>query len=179
MMVRREDVIEINVTPYLNLIRANARLAELGCTSHVRGHKDRIPRLAEDQYVGQIGECALSVWLTGSADAYRRSRERANADPYAGDCGSDLPGSRIDIKTSRWRTRLPLLSHHLLVREAERHEGTTYVLALAQIDDQATTCYLVGWTRELPEQPAQNRRFAGAYAVPGRALVPMFLLETG
>jgi len=178
-MVRRRDVVKIDVTPHLSLIRANARLAELGCTSHVRGREDRIPRLAEDQFVGQVGECALSVWLTGSADAYRRSRERANADPYVGDDGSDLPGSRIDVKTSRWRTRLLLLSHHLLVREAERHEGTTYVLALARIDDQAATCHLVGWTRDLPEQPSQDHRFAGAYAVPGRALAPMFLLETG
>jgi hypothetical protein len=161
----------------------NARKACLGGRSAVRGG-DRIKELAIDQLVGQFGQAALSLYQTGSLQAYREARATANADPLRGDGGCDLPGLATDIKTSLMRSQRDLLAYNLLVRPRELHQGHTYILGLVRNPEwsggsfrelREAGVYLLGWaTAEMllgRLEPAG--RFAGAHILPAGELREM------
>lgn len=161
----------------LQLVEHFAKQAALGGTSHVRIRSDeRLEQLREDQLVGQVGECALSRYLCGSSLLYAITRTMRNLTPTQGDGGGDLLGTNIDVKTSVMRYSPEPLHYRLLVRPAELHPGTVYVLALVYPDWRETReVSLVGWaTREdLPDLPAPHGPFQGAYVLPAPHLHPL------
>lgn len=123
----------------IKLILDNAREAELGGRTWVRDYRD--PRYtATDSEVGQLGEAALSKFLTGNIEAYKQSRAIRNADRWEGDGGIDLPGTKLDIKTSLARQGLDF-AYHLWVREKEYHQDNLYVLGIVE----ALDVFLLGW----------------------------------
>lgn len=157
----------------------NARKASIGGTSRIRQSKDRKERLFEDQLVGQVGNCAGSVWWHGSDHDYRVTRDRANENPLQGDGGSDLTGLNVDFKTSLMRRSKNPLDYKLLVRPAERHSDWIYLLLLVptiEVEkikaDSGLDVVLVGWLGddELPEEPEGGGIFEGAYLVPAGKL---------
>lgn len=163
----------------LRLIEHFAEQAAVGGTSHVRG-ADRGDKLRDDQLVGQLGECALSRYLSGSSVLYTLTRTRRNLEPHLGDDGGDLIGSNVDVKTSVMRYSPEPLHYRLLVRPAELHPDTVYVLALVYPDWRTTgEVTLVGWaTREdLPDRPEPEGPFRGAYVLPAPYLQPLLPLR--
>lgn len=154
------------------LARKYARGAELGGQSQVRG-SDRGERLAEDQLVGQLCTLAFHRHQLGHLDLYIASREAANAEPWRGDGGTDVPGKHIDVKGSAMRASDDPLRYRLPVRPKERHSANRYVLAL--LPREPTKVYLVGWAKDsdLPEEPDRSGPLAGAFTIQAYALRDM------
>lgn len=158
-------------------IGRNAGLATLGGVSHVRGG-DRAATVGHDNLVGQLCQYALAVYMTGGEAAYVEARAAANADPWRGDGGMDIPCCNIDVKGSWMRASPDPLRYTLAVRPRERHPDWVYVLALAAPHRDGHLVSLVGWatTKMLPAVPAARGVFAGAYVLPAAALRPMRLI---
>lgn len=174
MTGRAHDLVEL--TPWeARLCAAFARRACLGGRSHVRA-ADRGRSLALDQLVGQVGAMALSLWWYGSIEPYVAARRAADADPWRGDGGSDLPGLAVDVKASLMRGSPDPWSYRLAVRPAERHPGHVYVLGLVPPPGEGgpVACNLMGWARDADLGPPEaDGVFAGACVVPAARLRPM------
>lgn len=159
------------------LCRQMACKAEVGGRSHIRkDHTDRMEAIKEDQLVGQLGTYAATVQVCGSAKRYIESRQKANANPYAGDGGEDIPGANLDVKTSLARVDRAPEEFNLVVRPKERHPDWVYVLALVtELNAESAVVALVGWITEdkLPLHPNSSGVFEGAYVVRGANLLPM------
>ena len=170
-------MITINIQhEHLHMIAVNAKAAEIGGKSNIRG-KDRTATLAQDQLVGQMGNYAGCLYLTDSVTPYIKSREAANANPLKGDDGSDMPGYRLDFKTSLMRHSNNPVHYRLIVRPRERHEGNAYVLALVPYTT-GTTVHLLGWTIDDELPPIQTKgMFKGAHVVPATDLYSMHSLK--
>lgn len=158
--------VELTVSD-IKLCTDYASRCSLGGHSQLRG-SDRMVKLAQDQLVGQLGQLALSYYWTGSSFVYKTSRWFADLDPTRGDGGSDFPGTRLDVKTTKL-THPEFLDYHLLVRPKERHKDNVYIFALAcdpkQMESENWTILLVGW--------AHDDEFNGAYAVKAYKLNPL------
>lgn len=159
---------------FTDLIISNAKKAEIGGKSQIRNTKNRSSNLAEDQLVGQISTYCASMILTGSPEGYIQARDKANANPLAGDNGVDIFGlSNVDIKGSLMRYSKNPLNYRLLVRPKERHDNWIYVLALVPKERPYKT-YLVGWANDndLPSKPYDGKikSLHGAYVIEARNL---------
>ena len=155
-------------------VLSHAQAASIGGVSRVRMHATRAAMLQADQVVGQLGEAALSKYLTGSVDLWLATRAVRNAAPTTGDQGGDLLGWNVDVKTSVMRRSKDPNSYRLLVRPAERTKGTVYILALVD-SPESTAVILVGWLAEhdLPDRVHRGGIFEGTYAVPATLLHPL------
>jgi hypothetical protein len=172
-MITHDKIITIKLTPeQIKLAEHHTKKACIGGISRIYQGTDRQKNLNIDNYVGQLANLALSLYIYGNTDAYERAREIANENPYSGDGGSDLPGLNIDIKGSLIRNpNKDLLSYCLPVRPRERHKDTAYILAL--IKDENVN--LIGWTPEnkLPAGVCSSGTFKGAYIKPATELLPL------
>lgn len=164
----------------------HAQQAEIGGQSNIREKNGRKENMAIDQLVGQLGEYALSMYLTGSPIEYQRQRTIANTFPSLGDNGQDIFGLNIDVKTSAMRNRPSPLDYTLAVRPKEVEPEWCYVLALVQpngtigiVPTMAVRVRLVGWisTEELPKAVEKHGTFKGAYTVVAQYLHPLPNLE--
>lgn len=165
---------------------AYAKQAELGGTSQIRSAKDRQRKLQQDQLVGQLGQMAFCLYLTGNSNMYRLSRYWVNIDPSRGDGGSDFPGANVDVKTSKVSAdRIDdLLNYNLVVRTKERHARSVYVLAFAIDQGDRWTVALVGWAsdKDLPQESTTDARFppninGEAFLIRADKLNPLMPLE--
>jgi len=174
-MINPNDVItHIVDSESTQLIISNAKKAEIGGKSQIRAANNRTSNLAEDQLVGQISTYCASMILTGSPEGYIQARDKANANPLAGDNGVDISGlPNIDIKGSLMRYSNNPLNYRLLVRPKERHENWIYVLALVPKERPYKT-YLVGWAndKDLPSKPYDGKikSLHGAYVIEAKNL---------
>jgi hypothetical protein len=143
--VHEDEIVPIPITKqHRQRCWEHAKLARIGGKSQiVHDKQERKSKLSEHQLAGQVGELALSLYMTGDIEAYEEQRAAANANPTEGDKGIDLPGCNLDVKGSVIRTSLPLLEHHLWVREREYHDDWVYILCL--IDKEFTVAQLIGW----------------------------------
>lgn len=158
---------------WLTLAEANAQQAMLGGRSHFRT-SDRMEHLHRDQLVGQLGQIMLAWWKDGSLDAYERQRELANANPWAGDGGSDLVGGNVDVKCSLLQPGGYPEGYSLVVSPDELHRETVYVLGLLEHD--LTMGYLMGWAttdRLLEVGMADRGRFEGRFVIRAEELERM------
>lgn len=159
-MLGERDVIRLGFNAeQITLAKKYAKNAEIGGGSSVRS-ADRKTELSFDQFKGQIGNMALSLYLSGTLEGYIASREKADKNPTLGDDGSDYPNLLWDVKTSGVKrgSRRRMGDYRLCVRPAEIHPETTYVLALLEyLRDDWTFAQvaLVGCmtTEQLPEKP--------------------------
>lgn len=171
-----EQVIEIPIYPAeVAFLRGLASKAEIGGRSQIRSGADRRENLEQDQLVGQIGNYAGHKHFFGNANLYRISRWYADIYPTMGDGGSDVPGANIDFKASRLKPGRSVTDYRLLVRPAERHPGTVYVLIVVDLDADPVKAHLVGWAaeHELPAETLTTGPLAGAYALPAAELHPL------
>lgn len=125
----------------LSIIQGYAQKAQLGGKSNIRT-SDRMQTLAGDQLTAQLGEAALSKYITGSISLYEKTRQERDKDRWRGDNGSDLLGYKIDVKTSRARRGMNF-PYNLWIREKEYHADTIYILAV--IPENETDVYFLGW----------------------------------
>jgi hypothetical protein len=109
----------------LDLAKTMAKRAEIGGKSQIRQRSSRQHNLAEDQLVGQLGELAASIALTGNEDAYVQHRQERNKNPHLGDDGTDIKS--LDVKASRMRYGQDPTAYNLVVRPAERGRGKSYL----------------------------------------------------
>ena len=174
-MISTNDVLTHTVDPkFVELIIANAKKAEIGGRSQIRNSKSRASNLSEDQLVGQISTYCASMILTGSPEGYIQARDKANANPLAGDNGVDISGlPNVDIKGSLMRYSNNPLNYRLLVRPKERHDNWIYVLALVPKERPYKT-YLVGWANDndlpLKSYDGEIKSLHGAYVMEARNL---------
>jgi hypothetical protein len=162
----------------VDLLRENVEKACLGGATSIRGEAwswERVFNLPNDQLVGQLGECALSLFLTGSSDAYFEARRQKNRFPWSGDGGSDLPGRKVDVKTSLVRSARPVGGFRLFVRPVELHDDTTYILALARPAwNGSMLVSMEGWANSGDlERTTFRGRDDVVYALPSERLRPM------
>lgn len=160
-----------------------AERAEVGGRSNIRNGDERAAQLKMDQIIGQLGEYALSMYLTGSPIEYLRQRTIANMYPDIGDSGQDIFGLNLDVKTSIMRRPdKPALQYTLAVRPREMHKDWCYVLALVMPNGHSglsraipVRVFLVGWLNgnELPETPDEHGTFSGAHTVAAIHLHPL------
>lgn len=152
-MIKRENIVVIELNKeQLDECRQRARNAEIGGRSRIyQDHNERMNHLGEDQFLGQVGQMCLSIHLTGDVLSYREARDKADANPTAGDGGEDLVGVLTDIKCSRMRSKARRMGDYsLVVPPREFHEGFMYILALVSYDGDhneltALKVNLVGW----------------------------------
>lgn len=175
-MVTHRDLVHMRLDgEAMEVVRRMAQKAEIGGKSRVRESTARQASLANDQLIGQCGEAAVCLYLTGSLSAYIERREAINATPLVGDNGSDIPGSRIDVKASALHTSRPILQHRLAVRPAEKRVDSVYVQCLCDVFPDWTYVVLVGWATAdmLPEGPEESGVFAGAHILSCEQLLPL------
>jgi hypothetical protein len=127
-----------------------------------------------------LGHYAASVYLFGSSREFERAREEANASPYDGDGGIDLPGG-IDVKSSALRNfQRPLGAYRLPVRPKEMHRENCYVSALVVLSARCADVRLMGWAfgEDFPQKPLEKdgHPLQGAYVLENRRLRPMYEL---
>jgi len=127
--------------------------------------------IARDYWVGFAGELALSRYLTGGDEAFLRSREQL--EKGGTDCGEDVPGFRVDIKSSWASFNRPKKYHRLAVRPAQLLDDWIYILGL--YDDCRLT--MMGWatTRDLRSSFDKlcYGGFLGAHVIRADKLNPM------
>lgn len=166
----------------IKLCVENAGRAMIGGKSNIREEDERTKSIAMDQLIGQLGEFALSIYLTGNTTAYKIQRRAANNHPEYGDNGEDIFGLNIDVKTSAMRNSNNPLDYTLAVRPKEIHGKWCYVLALVHPNGRnglsmvmPIRVRLVGWltTEELPTAEDRHGTFKGAYTVRAINLHPL------
>jgi hypothetical protein len=180
VVLTSDDIRRVEVSDFeLSLARAMAARCELGGRSNVRT-ANRQELLGVDQFVGQVGTLALSLYWYGSLSPYLAARKKADVKRWQGDGGVDLEGRAVDVKTSLMRSSRDPLDYCLIVSPREVHSDWTYVLSLIP-DARARYVYLVGWaTTEDLGGAGRDRRFPGKHVVSARslrALPPMRLLS--
>lgn len=149
----------------LDQISKNVSAASIGGTSRVREKNERQYYLNIDQWVGQLGEAALSLWLTKSLFAYFEARERKNLHPHAGDNGWDLLDYPADVKSSNAKIpNKPLINYNLIVPPEEIHD-VIYILGLIKRNPPNINLYLMGWATksEVLSRIATDGSFAGKH----------------
>jgi len=173
-------------TQELRYTKSMAKAAEIGGNSNIRERGDRMAKIGIDQWIGQIGQYALSLYMFGSPDKYYQQRMISNMHPTVGDNGQDILGSNIDVKTSLMRYGLDPYKYRLAVRPKERHDGHIYILALVEPNvDKALSLivplkvYLVGYAvdNELSTEPDSDGPFSGAFTVMSDMLHPMMPIQ--
>ncbi len=159
-------------------IQAEAKQARLtGWKSNVREDEARrVSMLDEDRMVGLLGEWALSLCLTGTAEAFWETRAARAERPWASDDGEDLLGVPWDAKASRMRYSPDPMSYSLLVRDSEIRDGHRYACALVAFDWSAV--HLVGYAtseevRAAFRRPGRVRGSAGPHEIPAAKLHSM------
>lgn len=125
----------------IKIIEEYARDAQLGGKSNIRT-SDRHSMLSCDQLTGQLGEAALSKYISGNIELYKKTRQERNKNKWIGDGGADLIGYNIDIKTSVARRGINFF-YHLWIREREYNQSTLYILAIVPENEKCV--YLLGW----------------------------------
>lgn len=165
-MRMNEDEIILRKVTLTDELLENARLACVGGKSYVRAPADRKARIFDDQLVGQVGNLIGAQWLLGEKkglQAYREVRAIANANPTKGDGGVDLPGFRIDFKTSMYRyPHIEPVDYNLLVRPHERHDGWAYIQLL--VDPEFTAAMIMCWLDDSDLPPVRKGgTFDGAH----------------
>lgn len=176
-MISEQHIIEVRLSASeMAFLKRQAAKAEIGGKSHVRG-ADRQDKLRQDQLVGLMGHFAAIRALFGSSWLFQLQRHFAGVYPLDSDGGADCPGARLDVKSSLI-TKPNLLDYRLPVRPRERHNGMVYLLALVELEPRPTA-HLVGWcTAEmLPDKPATDGPFSGAYVIGARELHPIMPLR--
>lgn len=176
-MVTGDNIIEVRISPSeMNYLRRCAQRAEIGGRSNIRATADRAENLKRDQLVGMIGHFAAIRELFGNPWLFRIQRHFADVYPLDSDGGSDLPGARLDVKSSLI-TKSNLLDYRLPVRPKELHPSMNYLLALVQLEP-APVAFLVGWCSAsmLPRQPEASGPFAGAHVIRASELHPLMRL---
>lgn len=146
----------------------------IGGLSHVRpDEKERLERLREDNFMGQIGELvgcrALFGYEEGTAE-YVRTRKKAHGpggrDKFKGDGGTDsLRIENVDFKASRRRVDMDRGFYWLVVRPPEYRPETVYVLMLVDLDRSpfdysrwVATVYVMGWAQLGPQHRTDKKR---------------------
>ena len=122
---------------------AKGRTACIGGRSNiVQDKQERDAALMDHQVTAMAGQIALSKYWAGSTEPFLVQRFFADLHKFSGDGGSDLPGTNVDIKTSR-KTAGDLWGYHLWVRAREYKPGTIYILGV--FEPEALAVYLLGW----------------------------------
>jgi len=144
----------------IQLAKNMAKQAEIGGVSWVRDKVSRDINLKDDQLVGQLGELAASVYLTGSIDCYIQHRTERNKNPYTGDDGTDI--MEYDVKTSLMRYGQDPTKYNLLVRPRERGKNKKYLPVF--ISKDMMTAYIMNAVsdEELEEKGITDKRFGNA-----------------
>ena len=153
--------------PMLRKISKNVAAASIGGISNVRDDDDRQIYLNIDQWIGQIGEAGLSLWLTNSLKAYFEAREHKNKNPHQGDNGWDLLDYPTDSKASRARFKnKPLSTYNLIVPPREVHD-VIFILGLVKKQPPNINLYFMGWAtkNEVLRRIATSGPFKGKYYV--------------
>jgi len=138
----------IDVSEHWETISRHARASCLdGKSSIIHDRAERRSRLWRDALVGHSGELALSLYMFGHPHAYVKSRLEREKNPWAGDGGTDLPGTRLDVKTSYLGPGKSPSGYALFVRPREFHQETVYVLGTMTVLRSPFKAYvgLVGW----------------------------------
>jgi hypothetical protein len=163
---------------WLPIVRKYAKNAEIGGKSSVRlDEEDRQRNLSKDQWNGQMGNIALSLYLTGSIDLYIRTRDYRDAHPFEGDGGCDLLGYQIDIKTSEVYPWKRPEEYHLWVTEGEYIPAWTYMQALILPRD-LNTVRIYGWAHSEDLRPPAGKprkyelNIPELWQLPKRAVLP-------
>lgn len=176
MPIRSGDVLGFTIgAETMSVLLRHAKLKCLGGNSHIRGD-DRQGKLLEDQVVGLIGTYMVNMMMFGNPDLYYKHMEETG-DSWDGDGGTDLPGARVDVKTSMMRSRSKNtpMEYNLLVRPSEYHDNTTYILALvSELSEEYAKGYIVGWMDSRDIKPSDGTYlFGNAYVVPAYDLNPL------
>ncbi len=169
------DKIVLNVDK-LKLCHKFARNCCIGGKSNIRNKRDRSNNLVIDNFIGQVGTLAGSIYLLGESRGileYVKARKKADRNPFIGDGGEDLMGYNIDIKCSYMRRSKNPNSYNFLIRPRERHCNWVYLQTLAdKTGKNEITVYMVGWIsdKELPKDTESCGIFKGAFKLPVKQL---------
>ncbi len=175
-MIRPGDIRTIRLTPYdMELVRKYASRWTRPGFSSVRSQQERSSTILDDALTGHCGELAFLKHYRGP-EAYKKFS--AHCERNCPDGGSDLDGSNVDVKSSRYTYKnIQILNHHLILPQRERRLRWVYYFTLVDLfqHNSAALVYLVGWCSEdmLPKQPSSDRRFYGKYALQARYLNPV------
>lgn len=147
-----------------------------------QNQEERDATFALDVATGMIGEASLFMLFHGEhlgLHLYLMQRQIMRGyGVTTGDCGSDVAGLDIDLKTSYWRNKnISPLSYNLILPLAAcrkpEHMNRTYALALAEeLEGKSWLVHHVGWTQGCFIEPAESWRFKNCVAVEGRELCP-------
>lgn len=151
-----------------------ARKACIGGRSNIREGRSRMDNLHVDQFSGQLGNLAGSVFILGAEQGmskYIEAREKANENPYKGDGGVDIPGLPVDVKCSKIRNQLKkLATYNMFIMPREVHNDWIYLQTLANREEgeEDIVVHIMGWakTEDLPAEVETSGIFKGAFVIP-------------
>ena len=133
--------------------------------SSILNLEDRIKRLRQDQFTGQLAQLGGTMYLTGSDQMYRLQRWNCMRTPDRGDGGYDIPGLSLDFKGSMLRPTKKPTDYVLAVRENERKKDWTYGLVVVDKFKDKVFCHIMGWVSdsEMKDRLQKTGQFSGAY----------------
>ena len=142
--------------------------------SSIQNLEERIKRLRQDQFTGQLAQLGGTMYLTGSDQMYKLQRWNCMRTPDRGDGGYDIPGLSLDFKGSRLRPTKKPTDYVLAVRENERKSDWTYGLVVVDKFKDKTFCHIMGWVSdaEMQGRLEESGQFAGAYVTTNSQLHP-------
>lgn len=152
-----------------------AKTKMLGFSSNV--HKDKITRkkLWENQLVGYMGQMKVIEHLTGTNLLFYQDVEELGSKPF-GDGGSDIPGGRLDVKTTLMRRSPNWQTYHFLVQPEEFHKDTVYVQCLvSSYSSKGAKGMIVGWLYSWQIEQMNTPKpkdFGEAYCVKADRMTP-------
>ena len=108
------------------------------------------PATLISQFVGVLGQYAVSKFLTGGDEAFWKNERAVENRTNRYDCGMDLPGCRVDVKSSHLKKKhrhLALLNYNLAVNPQYINDDTTYIQTLVSLLERPfyANVYITGW----------------------------------
>ena len=105
----------------------------------------------EKQFAGITGQYAVSKLLTGSDEAFWQNEREVASRPNRYDCGMDIPGRKIDVKSTHLSESIKnysILDMHLAVTPQYMSKDTTYIQAfvgILNVNLCHANVYIAGW----------------------------------
>ena len=180
-MVIDDDIVKVRIVEQdWTIVSHFAKTATIGGKSEIRTDpNERSQNVSLDNLIGQLGTLALSKYWTGSYKEYVLGRHMQDRFPNVGDCGEDIMGLNLDVKTThRKNPNKAELTYNLAIRDKEYHPNHVYVLALVDSwpeGDRPKFVSLIGWakTGHLPKNKTIGGIFDGAYTIEANDLNPL------
>jgi hypothetical protein len=179
-MITIEDIVGVTIKPAgIKLCKKYAE--KLASIDHFETNRQSTKDFlcnVEEQLTGQLGEASLFTLLFGTVTGYIETQEAKEVKKgFKGDRGQDIPGYRVDIKTSLARNpNKSFLDYNLIVEPRHLHKNWCYISALIPYplsETKELKVSILGWSMSESLSLTTTKAFGTKYTLSCGDLNPM------